>query len=195
MKRSSDVARSITTLYSSIGDFSYHPSVLDSIALQAAVLFATAIGTTFAALFLLRGGDVLRGLARRGRGLMLACLLAPAIGAVVVVFAARDHVLCPAGFADPAAATTRTSSGKGGMKIVCRSPDGESTSGSVFAGVAAWLGAWALLLGASTSLLRVAGVQAPVPPPPLPAPPPPGGPRDRIERRRARKARDRADRA
>jgi hypothetical protein len=169
--------------------------VLDSIALQAAELFATAIGITYLALFLLRGADVLRGLARRGPGVVVACLLGAALGAVVVVYAARDHVLCPAGFADPAAATTRTRSGKGGMKIVCTSPAGEATSGSVFAGVAAWLGAWALLLGASTSLLRVSGIQPPVPPPPLPPPPPPGPPRDRIERRRARKARDRADRA
>lgn len=153
--------------------------------LYTLLLLAVAIGAVFLAL---RSANIVRGARHTHRGLLIACLLASLLGATAAVYLARDPLMCPAGYGDPDAAKTRTTSGKGGMKVVCTSSDGVTKDGSIFAGVFAWIAAGALLLGGGMQLLRVAGGVQPVQPP-APPTPPVAAPTDKKERRRARKAR------
>lgn len=151
--------------------------------LHTLLLLAVAIGAVFLAL---RGADIVRGARRTHRGLLIACALASLLGATAAVYLARDPLMCPAGYGAPDAARTRTTSGKGGMKVVCTSSDGVTKDGSIFAGLFAWIAAGALLFGGGLQLLRPAGVQ-PVAPPAAPLPPI-APPTDKKDRRRARKA-------
>ncbi len=154
--------------------------------LHTLLLLAAAVA---AVLIALRSARIYRGARRTHRGLLVACVIAALLGATVTVYLARDPVMCPAGYADPDAAKTRTTSGKGGMKVVCTSSDGVTRDGSIFAGVFAWIAAGALLLAGGLQLLRAVGVQPVAPPVPPTAPV--AAPTDKKDRRRARKARQR----
>lgn len=155
--------------------------------LQTIGMLAAAVVAAWVAV---RGASAYRGARRSQRGVVIACVIVAVIGATVAVYAARGVVMCPAGYGEPDAERSRTRSGKGGMKVVCTSADGESRDGSVFAGVFAWIALVALGLAGGALVLRAVGGQpvVVVPPPP---PTPSGPPTDKKDRRRQRKARAR----
>ena len=114
------------------------------------------------------------------------------LGTVVVL---RDEITCPAGYSYPDLRSTKTSSGKGGVKLVCRDAEGHEQDGSVFAGLFALLGAAVIGFAGSSAIWRSFGPRAPLAPP-VPA----AGsadletPTDRRERRKERKRAEHRDR-
>jgi hypothetical protein len=167
--------------------------VLGSVALQAALLFVGAVVLIYVGFVPLRAWAVLGSALERRRALAIASLVVAAAAASAVVYAGRDRILCPAGHGDADSEPTRTSTGKGGIKVVCTSNAGVRRDGSVFAGVGAWFGAAAVAVTLATLVMRGMGV--PVPPPaPRGAMPVPGAPTDRRERRKERKAREHRER-
>ncbi len=126
---------------------------------------------------------------RARRAHFMVCLAAAAIAACAAVYLLQDELLCPAGYADPDPQHARMSSGKGGIKIACRSDDGHTADGSVFPGLFALLGVAVLAFAGTSAIWRALG---PPPParPPAPAASSPdlsGAPTDKRERRRKRK--------
>jgi hypothetical protein len=107
------------------------------------------------------------------------------VAACAAVYLLRDELLCPAGHADPDPQHARMSSGKGGIKIVCRSGDGHAADGSVFAGLFALLGVAALAFAGTSAISRSLG--PPAPPPAASSPDGSGAPSDKRARRRERK--------
>ncbi|HSK00049.1 MAG TPA: hypothetical protein VK932_02365 [Kofleriaceae bacterium] len=122
---------------------------------------------------------------RARRAHFMVCLAAAMVAAAAAVYLLRDELLCPAGYADPDPQHARMSSGKGGIKIVCFSGDGDTADGSVFAGLFALLGVAVLAFAGSSAIWRSFG--PPAPPPAAPSPDLSGAPSDRRERRRERK--------
>jgi hypothetical protein len=122
---------------------------------------------------------------RARRAHFMVCIAAAIVAAAAAVYLLRDELLCPAGYADPDPQHARMSSGKGGIKIVCRSGAGHAADGSVFPGLFALLGTAALAFAGASAIWRAFG--PPAPPPGAPSPDPSGGPSDKRERRRERK--------
>lgn len=137
---------------------------------------------------------------RARRAHFMVCLAAAAVAAGAAVYLLQDELLCPAGYADPDPAHARMSSGKGGIKIACRSSDGHTADGSVFPGLFALLGVAVLAFAGTSAIWRALGPPPPArppvrPPAPDPASPDPSGaPTDRRDRRRKRKRAGRRER-
>jgi hypothetical protein len=120
---------------------------------------------------------------RRARTAHFAvCLAVAGAAAAATVHQLGDELLCPAGYADPDLDRTRTTSGKTGLKIVCRSADGHIGNGSVAAGLFALLGVAVLAFAGASAIWRRFG--PPAPPAPMLAA---DAPTDKRERRRERK--------
>ena len=111
------------------------------------------------------------------------CLGFAAAVTCAIVYPLGDEIACPQGGAAELAHTH--SNGKGGVTIRCRSTEGRTTDGSLFALLFALFGVGAFAFTGASAVLR--GFGPPAPPPP----PPPSAmvevPRDRRERRRERK--------
>jgi hypothetical protein len=122
---------------------------------------------------------------RARRAHFAICLAAAMVVAGAAVYLLRDELLCPAGHADPDPQHARMSSGKGGIKIACRSAAGHAADGSVIPGLFALLGTAVLAFAGTSAIWRAFG--PPAPPPAAPSPDPTGAPSDRRERRRERK--------
>jgi hypothetical protein len=127
-----------------------------------------------------------RHLARRARTAHFVVCLALAGGAAgVTALLLQDEILCPAGYGEPDVQQTRTSSGKGGFKVVCRSGDGHGLDGSLLAGLFALAGVAVIAFAGASAIWRRFG--PPAPPEPAPSTLPLLAPTDRRDRRRERK--------
>jgi hypothetical protein len=161
--------------------------------LKSLLLFVVFVASVYFTLVRSRAWHVAHYSSFARREYFGVCLGLALVLASVTSYMLRDEIVCPAGSSYNDIIRTETQTGKGGIGIDCRTEAGDPTSGSVFAGLIAWLGIVVLVFAGSSAVWRRLGPPAP----PEPAEPPSETPRlaaptDRRDRRKQRK-RDQRD--
>lgn len=163
--------------------------------LKSLLVFAGFVAAVYIGLIRYRGWHARHYAPRARRTHFAVCLATGAVFGLGTVVVLRDQIACPAGHGSPDLQSTKTTSGKSGVKLVCFDAAGHPQDGSVFAGLFALLGAAVIGFAGSSAIWRSFGPPAPL----APAGPAPGAvdfgaPTDRRERRKERKRAEHRDR-
>ncbi|NVB80281.1 MAG: hypothetical protein HOV81_17945 [Kofleriaceae bacterium] len=153
--------------------------------LKTLLLFGVLVAVAYVVFVRHRGWHVEHYAPHARRAHFTVCLVLAVLVASIVSYLVRDEVLCPAGSTYHDVVSTKTQTGKGGIGIECVGEAGAPVSGSVFAGLCAWLAMSIGVFATVSAIWRRLGPPAPPEPPAEPAAQL-EVPRDKRERRRER---------